>query len=226
MFKVKKLNYQIGATMVVKNFDFCLKKGEIKTLFGPSGCGKTTLLRLFAGLLEPKSGSITRIKSAFVFQTHSLFENLTALQNVQAVSQKSQQECLELLQRFGFSRNECFKFANELSGGMRARVSFARALAYEAEILLLDEPFSGLDFATRQRLLEALTRQIKRGKSAVLVTHDAYEAARLSGEVCFLSKTLTQITQCLKLDTPLDERDEACVERILKQHFQGRVCDE
>ncbi len=128
-----------------------------------------------------------------------------------------------LLQSFGLTRADCDKYPHELSGGMRARVAFARALVYGAPLFLLDEPFSGLDFATRERLIAAFLAQISRGKSALIVTHDAYEAARVSDEVVFLDEREMRVIKRVELAVPPRQRDEAFVAGALREHFAGRI---
>ena len=188
------------------DLDFCLSSGEFVSIVGPSGSGKSTLLRLVAGLLVPSQGSLeiagltpaTARKSShscgFVFQSPTLlqwrtvFDNLVLpleLEGVEFLERKCRAE--EWLERVGLT-----EFAKawpaELSGGMRMRVSIARALACKPRILLMDEPFAALDDLTRSRLQEDLLRlRNEEGFTTIFVTHNVSEAVFLSDRVVVLS---------------------------------------
>lgn len=188
--------------------------GELLSLVGPSGAGKTTVLRAIAGLSRPEAGAIrcggsvwfdstkrTFVKAqqrrvGYVFQQYALFPHLTARQNVeQALRQlpavERKDRAVQWLQRVNLAGLENRRPA-QLSGGQQQRVGLARALAREPSVLLLDEPFSSVDSATRDRLyteLAALRRDLK--IPAVLVTHDLQEATILSDRLCMLSKGKT-----------------------------------
>lgn len=188
---------------VVARVDFELDAGEVLAIVGRSGAGKSTLLAALAGLLRPRSGSITTRhgallgptpRHALVFQDGALFPWLTLRQNVVYAlarhgvprAQRSERS-LELLARVRLA-DHAEKYPHELSGGMKKRGAFARALATEPEIILLDEPFSALDVATRgelQRELFALFAS--RGTAVIIVTHDLAEAAELADRVLVLS---------------------------------------
>lgn len=155
-------------------------------LMGPSGLGKTTLLRLLAGLLKPQRGSITGLENrriAFLFQEDRLLPWLTALENVKIVS--DEQRAREWLTRMEIEETE--KYPREMSGGMQRRVSLARAMAFGGDVLLLDEPFKGLDEGLRQRVAEKI-----RGRAAltVLSIHDRAEAALMEAEIWNLEDML------------------------------------
>jgi len=190
------------------------ESGELLSLVGPSGAGKTTVLRAIAGLSKPASGIIrcnrkvwfdsssrTFVKAqqrriGYVFQQHALFPHLSALQNVEQSlrhlkSVKRKEQARHWLRRVNLEGLEHRKPA-QLSGGQKQRVGLARALAREPSVLLLDEPFSSVDSATRDRLyseLAALRRDLK--IPAVLVTHDLQEATILSDRLSMLSKGST-----------------------------------
>ncbi len=188
--------------------------GELLSLVGPSGAGKTTVLRAIAGLNKPASGAIRcnnevwfdssggsfvkaqQRRVGYVFQQHALFPHLTARQNVaqslrhlkRAKRRILAEEWLQKVNLDGLADRR----PSQLSGGQRQRVGLARALAREPSVLLLDEPFSSVDSATRDRLyteLAALRRDLR--IPAVLVTHDLHEAMILSDHLCMLSKGRT-----------------------------------
>lgn len=183
---------------VISHLSLQLPESGVLCLQGPSGCGKSTLLRLIAALEKPDSGKITGIpeKISMVFQEHRLFPWLTALQNIETVA-AGQNHILTPLQwleamELDDARD---KYPEELSGGMCQRIALARALYYGGDLLLLDEPFKGLDDATKRRVMFLLQQHIT-AKLTLFVTHDTMEAEsfsdciyRFSGPpLCLLSK--------------------------------------
>lgn len=167
------------------------ERGAI-ALMGPSGLGKTTLLRLLAGLLKPRKGSITGLENkriAFLFQEDRLLPWLTALENVKIVSDEGRAR--EWLARMEIEETE--KYPREMSGGMQRRVSLARAMAFGGDVLLLDEPFKGLDEGLRQRVAEKI-----QGRAAltVLSIHDRAEAALMEAEIWNLRDMLKEQPGC------------------------------
>jgi iron(III) transport system ATP-binding protein len=197
------LSFRYGAVPALHDVSLSLHQGEILALVGPSGCGKSTLLRLLAGLATPSAGQITvdgRMLSGpgmqpvpaeqrgvgLVFQDHALFPHLTVMKNVLfgvhrlpvAERQARAREVLELvgLQDYGA------RYPHELSGGQQQRVALARALAPRPKVLLMDEPFSGLDMQSRSQIRrEVLSIISASGTTAILVTHDP-EEAMLAGD--------------------------------------------
>lgn len=169
-----------GSRKVLDGFSRCFEEGRVNVLTGPSGWGKTTLLNIIAGILKPDSGSVSGTegrKMAYVFQTPDLLPWKTVLANVEfvlpkgmAAEEKSRRamECLEIVEL----ADRAESLPAELSLGMAMRVSLARALAADSDILLLDEPFSGIDPALKERLLDRLQRLwAARGTTVVLVSH-------------------------------------------------------
>ncbi len=183
--KIENLSFSYAGKTVFKDFS-CEISSQITCFTAPSGFGKTTLLRLIAGLEKPKTGSIEPqpAKTAFMFQEDRLFPWLTALQNVEDVMpQVKADKAKELLIRVGLDRN-FNSYPEELSGGMKRRVALARALAYESDLLLLDEPFKGLDM----QLIEKMCSLIKEcGIQAIVTTHSAKEISLLGGCVLNLA---------------------------------------
>lgn len=188
---------------VLESIDLSIGRGECLALLGPSGCGKSTLLRLVAGLSPLTSGQIrifgqlphqvTR-RMAFIFQEPTLlpwlrvWENISLPLRLRGASWRIRKERAEELCRLTGLENALDLFPRQLSGGMKMRVSLARALTLEPEVLLLDEPFGALDAMTRNRLQEELMRlQEMQGWTAIFVTHSAQEAVFLSHRVAILS---------------------------------------
>ncbi len=172
-----------GSKTVFQGLSHRFPDGEISCVLGPSGCGKTTLLRLIAGLEAPDAGEVRGArgkKISAVFQEDRLFEGLTAEKNLMLTARPGfdRQDARELLSRLGLSGEEA-RPVRELSGGMRRRVAVARALAADFDLLLLDEPLTGLDGDTRALVLEHI-RQTAAGRTAIWITHDP-EVPRLLG---------------------------------------------
>ncbi|MEF9946979.1 MAG: ABC transporter ATP-binding protein [Comamonas sp.] len=194
-----------GLHTVLQGFDLQVPAGHIASLLGPSGCGKTSVLRAIAGFEPVRAGSIhlgERLLSGprthlppeqrhvgMMFQEYGLFPHLSAVQNVGfglRHSSKAEREkrVNELLAVVGLG-DAGAKFPHELSGGQQQRIALARALAPSPALLLLDEPFSNLDAATRERLtLEVRDILRAAGQTAILVTHNAQEAETMADQIC------------------------------------------
>ncbi len=177
--RIEHLSFSFDDKKIFDDFNLNIQDDCVTAIMAPSGCGKTTLLRLIAGLIKPESGRIdTSNKTVgIMFQEPRLFGQLTALQNVMLVMKdkaSKYERAIQLLQAFGVL-DAADKYPEELSGGMAKRVSLARAVAYNPDILLLDEPFSALDEDTKSCVMGA-AKQLLRGKTVIFVTHDAHEA--------------------------------------------------
>ena len=189
-----------GPVTAIAGLDLAVRAGEVCTVLGPSGCGKSTLLRILAGLEQPSAGTAQvldrrgRLPAATVFQGVSLFPWYTALENVayplwaagvgRRPREAAARAALERLGLGGFAR----AYPAQLSEGMRQRVAIARALVAEADVLLMDEPFSALDEPTRLLLQEELQGLLARsGQTVIFVTHSIDEAVLLGDRVVVLS---------------------------------------
>jgi NitT/TauT family transport system ATP-binding protein len=226
---LENVSHSYGAIAVLNNLNLVVNPGEVVVLVGPSGCGKTTILNLLSGHIEPVSGSIQRqgiIRT--VYQHDGLFPWLTVLENISiglrsvtdaSEREKELKELLALIHLEGFENH----YPHELSGGMKQRVELARALAGESDILLMDEPFSALDYQTRLRMRHELVRILEnRPRTVVFVTHDIEEAAQLADRVLVLSNRPATISRELHIDAlrPRDLTDHAVIEamkEILKE---------
>ena len=181
-FVINNLSKSFDTKLIYNNFSFNFPEKGVFTLSGESGCGKTTLLRIIAGLDLDYTGEVIgggKNNVSFAFQEYRLFPHLNAIDNVvfsisdrkdEAVYNKSKNMLLSL----GFSTDDLLLYPSEMSGGMKQRVSIARALAYDADLILMDEPFKGLDAQTRQSAIRTVLESI-RGKTAILISHDPYE---------------------------------------------------
>lgn len=172
---------------VLRDFSFVLPRGQVTCLMGVSGSGKTTLARLLLGSIGPDAGSIAGVpeKKAAVFQEDRLAENFTVLRNVLLpVGNARKEEAMRLLRVLGLE-TEYKTRVSALSGGMKRRVALARALICDAELVILDEPFKGLDEKTRAQAIELCLERLK-GKTVLLITHDPAEAGSFGGRVITL----------------------------------------
>ena len=182
VIELRNVTKQFDGETVLDSINLDIYDNEFLTLLGPSGCGKTTLLRVLAGLQAPDAGTV-RVepgRMACVFQEPRLLPWRTAAENVNAVlSDRAQTmpQALIWLERLELA-DARDQYPAALSGGMQQRVAIARALAYDAPVLLLDEPFRGLDAALRARVT-ALIADAAKDKTLVLATHDAADAAAL-----------------------------------------------
>ena len=226
MLELKNVEYEILRDKVVRNFSLNVKSGEVVTLFGPSGCGKTTILRLISGLNEPRKGKIFNNfkKTTYFFQENRLLTWKNALENVLLVMDKPDiNAVLELFKKVGLSQKDTLKYPSELSGGMRQRVAFVRAVVTKPDLLLMDEPFSGLDYDMKEILIDIVTRRVEEGMSVVLVTHDRMEAARMSSKICFLASKGAVIERELELDRAFSQRDFAYASGVIDENFKGKI---
>ena len=192
-------------TVALAPIDLAVEDGEFVSLLGPSGCGKSTLLRIIAGLITSSSGEVKingNARRAFVFQDAALLPwrrveaNAALLLELEKVPRQERADrisrALELVGLNGFEKS----FPRRLSGGMKMRLSLARALALEPELFLMDEPFSALDEITREAMQRELLRIWgARGFTAVFVTHNLYEAVFLSHRVVVMSARPGRIQQ-------------------------------
>jgi NitT/TauT family transport system ATP-binding protein len=210
------------ATLAVEHIDFTLQPGEFVSLIGPSGCGKTTLLSMVAGLIRPTQGAAFvfgervsgpsprigyMLQQDYLFPWRTIYDNAVIGLELQGNLTKERREyALHLLDEMGLA---AFKDAMpaQLSGGMRQRVALVRTLATEPDILLLDEPFSALDYQTKLQLEDLVAGTLRaRGKTALLVTHDITEAIAMSDRVIVLQPRPGRIRRELAVPSPI--RDE------------------
>lgn len=187
-----------GETLAVDDVSFDVKQQEILAIVGPSGCGKSTILSILSNLEDKSGGSIIfhgNERIGYMLQNDSLFPWLTILDNcllgLEISKMKNEQtvkNVIELLDKYGLSEFKD-KYPDSLSGGMRQRVALIRTLATNPSLLLLDEPYSALDYQTRLALSDDMYKIIKaEKKAAILITHDIAEAISMSDRVIVLSK--------------------------------------
>ena len=232
-----------GPVQALKDVNLTVNLGEFVSFIGPSGCGKTTFLRAIAALEHPTGGSLTvngmtpdeaRQKRAYgyVFQAAGLYPWRTIAKNVslpleimgfsKADRADRVQRVLELVELTGFGG----KYPWQLSGGMQQRASIARALAFDADILLMDEPFGALDEIVRDRLNEELLKLWNRtGKTICFVTHSIPEAVYLSTKIVVMSPRPGRITDVidspLPRERPLELRDTTAFIEVARRVREG-----
>lgn len=217
-----------GETHAIKDISFTVNEGEFIGIVGPSGCGKTTILSLIAGLIKPTKGQILidgkvvtgpSTDVGYMLQQDHLFEWRTIVQNVLLgleihgkVTDESKAKVERLLDVYGLGDFK-YHYPDQLSGGMRQRAALIRTLAIDPKILLLDEPFSALDYQTRLAMSDEVSTIIrKEGKTALLVTHDISEAISMSDRVLVLSqrpaiiKNIHEIQLTSESNNPISRR--------------------
>jgi len=212
--EVRSISKIYGDVEALRQIDLDFPRGKLTTLLGPSGCGKTTLLKIIAGLVEPTSGEVhvsgkivtgPGPERAFVFQDFALMPWATVMRNVafglelkgmgKAERQSIARHYIAEVGLTGFEE----KYPHELSGGMRQRVGLARAFAVNAEVLLLDEPFSAVDEQNRRKFQEDLLQLVeKERKTFIFVTHSIEEAVYVSDRIVLLSRRPSRVAQIIE----------------------------
>jgi NitT/TauT family transport system ATP-binding protein len=199
--------HAFGAVPALEALDLAVHPGEFVAIVGPSGCGKTTILDLCSGWLTPTTGTVRRTgRSRSVFQQGGLFPWLTVAENVRLGLRHVADEAerarrvgtwLGLVDLTAFDRH----YPHQLSGGMRQRVELVRALAGETDLLLMDEPFSSLDYLTRLRMRRELARLLRdEPRTVVFVTHDIEEAAQLADRVLVLTERPARVREEVRIE--------------------------
>ena len=219
-----------GETQALSNISFTVDTGEFIAIVGPSGCGKSTLLSIFSGLLKPDEGEIlidgiplpdSKVNIGYMLQKDHLFEWRSILSNAalgleiqHKMGERHKNDLRELMNSYGLGNFENSR-PSELSGGMRQRAALIRTLALEPDILLLDEPFSALDYQTRLSVCDDISTIIRgRHKTAILITHDLSEAVSVADRIIILSKRPGRIKGILPIPfstpglSPLERRND------------------
>lgn len=218
-----------GETLALSDISFSVNNGEFLAIVGPSGCGKSTLLSIMCGLIKPEKGEILvdgeplaqsennigyMLQKDHLFEWRSIFANATLGLEIQnKLNENNKQKIRDMMMTYGLAAFADSK-PSALSGGMRQRAALIRTLALEPDLLLLDEPFSALDYQTRLEVCDDISTIIKREqKTAILVTHDLSEAVSVGDRVVILSPRPGRLKSIMPLDfgneykTPLQRRN-------------------
>ena len=220
LIEVENVKKVYGDKLILKNINLKVDKGEFGTIIGSSGCGKTTFLKLINGLVNPDFGQVyinnydiskidkiaLRRKIGYVIQEIGLFPHMNVRKNISYIpnlikkdsKEKVENKVRELIKVVGLKEDMLDRYPNELSGGQRQRVGIARALASDAKILLMDEPFGAIDEITRRLLQDEILRIYKEFNMTILfITHDIKEALKLGTRVIVMDKG-----EIIQNDTP------------------------
>lgn len=208
-FQVKK-----NLTSVIHDISFEVNQNEVVSIVGPSGCGKTTLLKIVANILNPDSGNVSfkggkildaRVNHSigYVPQSHTLLPNRTVFENItlplELEGKSDFKFALELLELIGLKKYKDY-YPSQISGGMKQKVSIARALVYNPELLLLDEPFASVDEISREKFnLELLRLNKVLKRSIILITHNIEEAVFMSDRILVMSNLPGKITDQIEI---------------------------
>ena len=215
---IKDAVKRYGDFTALKGVNLEIKQGEFFTLLGPSGCGKSTLLSMLCGLTQPEGGTITidgvrltkspsaigyMLQKDHLFEWRNIFSNISlGLEIQKRLDEPARQELLEMMAAYGLAGFEYAK-PSELSGGMRQRAALIRTLALKPDLLLLDEPFSALDYQTRLSVCDDISSIIRQThKTAILVTHDLSEAISVADRILVLSPRPGRVKKILSIDFP------------------------
>ena len=212
-----------GETLAVEDFSFNLKKGEFVAIVGPSGCGKSTILSVLCGLEEKSGGDIELKENAnigYMLQQDSLFEWKNILNNCllgleinKKLNKESKEYVINLLNTYGL-KDFIYSYPDNLSGGMRQRVALIRTLATNPDLLLMDEPFSALDYQSRLVISDDIYNILrKENKTMIMVTHDIAEAISMCDKVIVLSNRPATIKSVYNIEfenksTPINNRKD------------------
>ncbi len=213
--EIRSLYKNFDTVTLFSDFSVSFQEGTITCILGPSGCGKTTLLNIIGGITEPESGQMTGFMEktiSYIFQDPRLLPWKTVEENIEFVlgrdmaaeqRKKISRQLIKLMELEDFAAY----YPSKLSGGMRQRVSIARAFAYPSDIILMDEPLKGLDIKLKLNLIRIFSRMWQTDKrTVVFVTHDVDEALLLGSDIIVLSRPPAQIILKKRIDLPYEKR--------------------
>lgn len=216
MLNISHVSKRFDALPVLRDFNLAVNPGEIVALIGPSGCGKSTLLNIISGLTVPDAGQMTVRcgRLSYMFQNARLLPWRTVYDNVRLVREDApEEEIHRLLRSVGLGEFERY-YPGQLSGGMVKRCALARAFHYGGDLLLMDEPFQGLDYGLRMEMLDMLlTIWRERRQSALFVTHEIDEALTVATRIAVLSARPATVQEIIAL--PGAEGRDASVPELL-----------
>lgn len=232
-YRLEGLDLSYGERVLYKGFGMAFEKGTIVSILGPSGCGKTTLLNVLGGLVEPQAVRVNDIRpltKSYIFQEPRLLPWKTVWENVAFVIRERYgeervrelvQDQLEQVELAGFESY----YPEALSGGMKQRVAIARAFAYPSEVLIMDEPFKGLDVRTKRVVMETFLKLWDRDRrTVVFVTHDVEEAVRLGDEIHVLEGPPVHLVESVRTGGAFREMEtENDIFKTFCDRLKGRL---
>lgn len=217
----KKYQTEKEEILAIDNFSYSIEQGEFIAIVGPSGCGKSSILSILSGIINEYEGEfnfLNNSKIGYMLQNDNLFEFRTILKNCllgleikKELNEENKQYVIDLLKNYGLS-DFINSYPDNLSGGMRQRAALIRTLATKPDILLLDEPFSALDYQTRLIVSDDVYKILKKeNKTAIIVTHDLAEAISMADKIIVMSKRPSIIKNVYKIElenkkTPIQNR--------------------
>jgi len=221
-----KISKSLGDRLILDQFSIKFKPGSITCLFGPSGCGKTTLLNLIGGIFPVDRGIISGFSEeriSYIFQDTRILPWKTVLENVvfPLIDKMPYEHAVETAKKFirlvGLEKEDQL-FPSQLSGGMKQRVSIARAFAFPGSLILMDEAFQSLDNNLKYNILDSFLEIWKEdGRTVIFVTHDIDEAIRLGEEIVFLSRSPMRIIRTVHISNESQEKVRSFVKAIYNQ---------
>lgn len=213
--EIKNLCKKFDNLILFSDFNISFQEGTITSILGPSGCGKTTLLNIIGDIIRPDSGHLSGFKEktvSYIFQDPRLLPWKTVKENIgfvlrRDIPEEERKKITEQLIRLMELEDFAGFYPGKLSGGMRQRVSIARAFAYPSDIILMDEPLKGLDIKLKLNLIRIFSRMWQSDKRTVIfVTHDVDEALLLGNDIIVLSRAPAQIITKKQIDLPFEKR--------------------
>lgn len=227
--KIENISKSFEKQDVIKNFSLEIPEKSITCIIGPSGCGKTTLLNIIANLTKPNEGKVSFSEKekqgiSYLFQEPRLLDWFTVLENVKLVLNGDEKKSKEILEKVGLG-DSLSKYPQELSGGMKQRVSMARAFAFPSSVLLMDEPFQNLDAKLKKDLLDVFLNlwNEAQNKTVLWVTHDITESCLVADTIICVSKSPMKVNKTFQISMSRKERTAENTAVLQAQIYQTLI---
>jgi len=227
--KIENISKSFEKQDVIKNFSLEIPEKNITCIIGPSGCGKTTLLNIIANLTQSNEGKVSFSEKekqgiSYLFQEPRLLDWFTVLENVKLVLNGDEKKSKEILEKVGLG-DSLSKYPQELSGGMKQRVSMARAFAFPSSVLLMDEPFQNLDAKLKKDLLDVFLNlwNEAQNKTVLWVTHDITESCLVADTIICVSKSPMKVNKTFQISMSRKERTAENTAVLQAQIYQTLI---